>query len=55
MGCFFDWGLWELRCASDRDLLWSIAGVIAASLLVVLALSFCLSPPRREAPRAKAD
>jgi hypothetical protein len=45
MGCFFDWYLWDLRCASDADLLWTIAASIAGTVVFgVLVMSLCVSP-----------
>ena len=56
MACHIDWYMWDVRCASDADLLWTVVGSIAGTVLVVvLAMSLCLSPRQKVGAPTKDD
>jgi hypothetical protein len=56
MACHVDWYTWDVRCASDADLLWTVAGSIVGTVLVgVLALSLCFSSRQKVGARTKDD
>ena len=48
MACFFDWEMWDVRCASDADLLSTIAVLLVATVLVGAFVLLLCPPPRQQ-------